>query len=126
VTFSEAVWQAAADTFGKKRGHANPLTPYTRTWRLVIERAEHALWVWNDKFGPLTPSQRQYATDLIVYSLKKAQEAPDCNAVYAHFITTLVSLINHERTDAGFERRREELPTGAGFDASAVLQDVAA
>lgn len=106
--FYERVWNAAADTFGKKRGHKNPLTPYTRTWRLVLSRADHALWVWNDKYGPLTPAQRDYAAELVEHALVKAQEAPDCNAVYAFFNAKLTRLLNHEKVDAGFKQRAHE------------------
>lgn len=107
-SFYDQVYRAAADTFGKKRGHKNPLTPYTRTWAMVLGRAEHALWVWNDKFGPLNPHQRGYAALLVVHCLQKAQAAPDCNSTYAYFNASLTRLLNHETVDAGFKSRGEE------------------
>jgi hypothetical protein len=118
MSFYGEVWAAAAETFGQKRGHKNPLTPYTRTWKIILQRAEHALWVWNDKYGPLNGSQREYATTLVVHSLTRAREAPDCNSTYAYFNATLTRLLNHETVDAGFKSRDEQEPAA---DLSAVL-----
>ena len=114
MTFFEKVWREAAETFGKQRGFKNPLSPYTRTWRLVVDRAEHALRVWDEKYGPLNRKQWDYAGDLVAYSLKQARTAPDCNAAYAFFNTTLTSLLNHERTDEGFTRRADSLDDTLG------------
>lgn len=111
----DRVYREAAETFGKKRGHRNPLTPYTRTWKLVLSRSEHALWVWNDKYGPLNASQREYAEELLAYALTEARSAPDCNSTYAFFNATLTRLLNHETVDAGF-KRREESDEGALAD----------
>lgn len=114
MSFYEKVWLAAAETFAVKRGHRKPLNPYTRTWRLVVDRAEHALRVWDEKYGPLNRSQWDYAGDLIAHALTQARTAPDCNAAYAYFNTTLTSLLNHERTDAGFTRRATSLDDALG------------
>ena len=108
MTFSEAVFTEAAKTFGKRAGHAETLTPYSRTWRTVIERAEHALWLWNDKYGPLSPKQRQYASELVCSALTYAREkAPNVGQTYAFFHTQLTHLLNHERVHQGFQQRAE-------------------
>lgn len=110
MTLYERIWREAAETFGKNRGHGNPLTPYTRTWRQVIDRAEHALWLWNDKYGPLTAKQREYAGDLICHALVAAREAPDPGSVYAYFNTRLTEMLNHERAHQGFRARENTDP----------------
>ena len=114
MTFFDKVWREAAETFSQKRGHRNPLNPYTRTWKLVVDRAEHALRVWDEKYGPLNRKQWDYAGDLIAYALIQARSAPDCNAAYAFFNTTLTQLLNHERTDEGMTRRASSLDDALG------------
>lgn len=106
MTFFEIVFTEAAKTFGKRAGHAETLTPYSRTWRTVIERAEHALWLWNDKYGPLSPAQREYAAELVRSSLIYAREkAPNVGQTYAYFHTQLTHLLNHETVHQGFHSR---------------------
>ena len=106
MTFYERVWEQAAATFGKRAGHAETLTPYSRTWRMVNERAEHALWLWNDKYGPLNAEQRDYAGQLIASALAYARRnAPSVGETYAFFHTQLTHLLNHERVHAGFQSR---------------------
>ena len=112
MTLYERIWREAAETFGKNRGQENPLTPYTRTWRQIIDRAEHALWLWNDKYGPLTVKQRGYAGDLICHALVAAREAPDPGSVYAYFNTRLTSMLNHEVVDLGFKVRADRRDEG--------------
>lgn len=105
LTVFERIWGAAASVFSKRNGEREPLTPYSRTWKTVVARAEHALWLWNDKYGPLTHEQREYACDLICHALKKAGERAEVGERYAFFHTELDSLLNHERVHEGFRRR---------------------
>lgn len=113
MTFFERIYAEAAVVFGKRNGEKESLTPHSRTWRTVIERAEHALWLWNENYGPLTLEQREYAADLIVHALGKAGEQAEVGKRYAFFHTELTSLLNHERVQAGFQKRAEERHSGA-------------
>ena len=106
MTFFEAVWKEAASTFAKRRGFPEALTPHGRTWKTVCARAEHALWVWNDKYGPLNIEQREYAGALVCHALRRAREtAPSVGETYAYFHTSLTHLLNHERVHHGFTSR---------------------
>lgn len=109
MTFNEYVFTCAAETFGKRAGFAEPLSPYSRTWKMVCERADHALWLWNDSYGPLNKEQREYAARLVCSSLEHArEEAPTLGDTYAYFHTRLTQLLNHERVKAGFLARNPE------------------
>jgi hypothetical protein len=108
VIFFHRVWIAAARTFGKRTGHGSTLQPYSDTWKLVIQRAEHALRVWNAKYGPLSAEQWEYAGELVEYALEHAIEAPGPNERYAWFNAKLTMLLNHESVDAGFRRREDD------------------
>lgn len=99
------VWTEAADTFGVKRGCKEPLSPYGRTWGTILDRSEHAILVWGQKFGPLSPAQWTYCADLICHSLAYARKAPSPAERYAYFHTQLTHLLNHETTQEGFEKR---------------------
>ena len=113
MTFSVTVWDAAAACFPK-------LTPYGKTWKTVISRAEHALRLWNESYGPLNADQWAYAGSLIAYSLSVAKrDAPDYSARYAYFHTSLTGLLNHETVAEGFKRRR---PTYASAILSSLPQ----
>jgi len=87
----------------------------------VIKRAEHAIWMWNEKYGPLSPRQVEYVGDLIVHALKRAGDAPSDGEKYAYFHTQLTSLLNHERVDAGFDQRAEHGDLAAAL--AAALED---
>ena len=100
------VWNDAAALFSKKNGHRQTLAPYSRTWAQVVERVEHVVWdVWNDKYGPLEPAQREYAIELIRSAFKHAAGAPTPSDHYAWFHARLMMLANHETVDAGFRKR---------------------
>jgi len=109
VTFFERIWRESASAFSKRNGEPVALTPYSRTWKTILERSEHALWVWNDKYGPLTREQRDYAADLICHALSKAGAQEAVGDRYAFFHTELTSLLNHEKVHAGFQRRGQAL-----------------
>lgn len=109
MTFSERVYTGAADAFGRRLGHPRSLSPHSSTWRMVIARAEHALWRWNDQFGPLNAGQREYAAELVCFALTRAaRDAPTLQQTYAFFQTELTRLLNHERVQAGFLARATE------------------
>jgi hypothetical protein len=112
----EAIWAEAAIVFGKRNGAAESLTPFSRTWKQILGRSEHALWTWNEKYGPLNAPQREYATSLIVHSLKKASEAPSLGMRYAFFNAKLTGLLNHETVHAGFQSRKDEAKADAQYD----------
>lgn len=109
MTFCERVYASAAEAFGKRRGHGASLSPHSRTWRTVIDRAEHALFRWNDEHGPLNAAQREYAADLVCHALERAaRDAPNLAQTYAFFHTQLTHLLNHERVQAGFRSRADQ------------------
>lgn len=110
MTFFEEVWETAAIVFGKKNGEAESLTPFSKTWKQIVGRAEHALWMWNDKYGPLNQRQREHAAVLVCYALRQALDAPDRSGRYAYFNATLTRLLNHETVHAGFLSRQDEVP----------------
>lgn len=107
MTLFDRIFREAASTFSKRNGHRQALTPFSKTWTTVIERADHAIWVWNDKYGPLNAKQREYAGDLIAHALQTAGKQPKPGDHYAFFHTTLDSLLNHERVHTGFKSREE-------------------
>lgn len=117
MTVFERIYREAASTFSKREGHGEPLSPYSRTWATVIGRAEHALWMWNEKYGPLSPAQRDYAVHLICDSLKKAREGATAGDHYAFFHQRLTTLLNHETVHEGFRRRGATYESVAELDA---------
>jgi hypothetical protein len=123
MTFYEVVWAEAAIVFGKKNGEPESLTPFSRTWKQVVGRAEHALWLWNDKYGPLNADQRLYAAQLVTHALRQALLTQVRSERYAFFNATLTRLLNHETVHAGFRARREETRPPDYFD---VYEEVAA
>jgi len=116
MTFFEAVWAEAAIVFGKRNGEPESLTPFSRTWKQVVGRAEHALWMWNEKYGPLNPKQRAYAAELVCHALRQALEAPDRSGRYAFFNATLTRSLNHERVHDGFRSREDADIQGEASD----------
>jgi hypothetical protein len=110
VTFFEIVWAEAAIVFGKKNGEPESLTPFSRTWKQIVGRAEHALWLWNDKYGPLNAEQRVYAAQLVTHALRQALLTQVRSERYAYFNATLTRLLNHETVHAGFQSRKDSTP----------------
>lgn len=116
MTLFDAIFAEAAITFGKRRGHAETLTTYSTTWKTVGERADHAIWMWNDKYGPLNAGQRDYACKLVVSALRYARtHAPSVGQTYAFFHTQLTHLLNHERVHHGFLSRASTAEEEAAF-----------
>lgn len=126
MTIFDRIWRGAADAFSKTTGEAAPLHPYSRTWVTILERADHAIWLWNDKYGPLNSSQRDYAGDLICHALVKAGKQSNVGDRYAYFHTELTSLLNHERVHAGFEKRADTLPEHVELGLNRLFQGVTA
>lgn len=73
--------------------------PGSRTFSTIGRRVEHAFRVWEEKYGPWTPAQAKYATDLCVAAV--AREPNSRALVYSR----LDSIVHHETVDAGFKRR---------------------
>jgi hypothetical protein len=99
------VWKEAAETFSKRNGHRESLTPFGRTWDQVLSRCEHALRVWDGKYGPLNDAQWDYCAELFVHALKYARSANTPGQMYAYFNTQLTHLLNHEQVAQGFQSR---------------------
>lgn len=96
MTMTERIFSAARQPFGNG---------VFKAWPQIIAEVEQALWVvWNPKYGPLNAAQREYAVELILYALKKADGHPN---PYAGFKYHLRKLFNHESVDAGFRQREE-------------------
>lgn len=97
MSLTQTIWKAAYAAFGKE---------VYKAWPQLCERWEHALWVWNDAYGPLCPAQREFAAERIVSALKWAADHP-ADQRYARFNASLSHWLNHERTQAGFKSREE-------------------
>ena len=80
----------------------------SRTWERILKRAEHALHVWDSKYGPLNAAQWEYAGDLITFALEKSAARQDVGERYAWFEQELTALLGHERVHAGFQSRGTE------------------
>jgi hypothetical protein len=92
----ERIFSAARKSFGNN---------VYKAWPRIIAEAEHALWVvWNPKYGPLNSAQREYALELILYAVGKAQGHPNPYGAYYYHLR---KLFNHESVDAGFRSRED-------------------
>lgn len=77
-----------------------------RTFRVLDARVKHACRVWDDKYGPWTPEQAEYAADL----LASAFVAPRIEGnPYASVLSRLDRIVHHDRVHQGFLRRREQV-----------------
>lgn len=110
------LWDAAALAFGKEAGGSKSLTPFSRTWHSILERYEHALWHWNDAYGPLTVEQREYAVQLFTSAIEHAAKAPSYGLRYAYFFSGITSLMNHETVQAGMRRRGAQAELAVELD----------
>lgn len=98
------VMRCAAGVFSKaKTGSA--LSPFSDTWTRIAVYSEHAIWLWNDKYGPLNHDQREYAVELLCHALKDADKAPSVDQRYAFFHSAVTRMLNHERVDSGMKQR---------------------
>lgn len=88
-TMPQPLIDAIRDVFG----------PGDRTFKAIGKRAAHAYRVWGEKYGPWTPTQAQYALDVVVAAVVRSEG--DRARCYA----SLSDAVNHEVVDAGFKKR---------------------
>lgn len=98
MSLTQTIWKAAYAAFGKE---------VYKAWPQICDRWEHAVFLWNDSYGPLNPAQREYAGQLVVSALEWAGKHP-AEQRYARFHASLTAKLVHERVVAGFKARREE------------------
>lgn len=73
--------------------------PGSRTFGAISRRCAHAYRVWEEKYGPWSPEQAQYAQDLVVAAVTRSGgERARCYAAFDRSV-------HHETVDAGFKRR---------------------
>jgi hypothetical protein len=102
VSITQDIWVVAREAFGND---------VFKAWPQICERWEHALWEWNDRFGPLNRDQREYASQLCRYSLAFAGETKDAHR-YARFHSRLAFYLNHERVAAKFKALSQPIDLG--------------
>lgn len=98
-----ATFAAALEVFGPSVHALNG-----RTRKNLDRRIGHALRVWREKYGPLTPDQEQYADAVLAASLRAGLAAPNANQRYAYAQAQIARAVNHERVHAGFQSRAGE------------------
>lgn len=98
VTIHERIWKMAQAAFGKD---------VFKLWVRIEAEADHSIWLWNDKYGPLTFSQREYAADIICRALARAREVGETGHKIALYKTLLRTAKNHENIDLGFKARKD-------------------
>lgn len=76
--------------------------PGSRTFTAISRRCQHAYRVWEEKYGPWTPEQAQYAENLVVAAVTRS------SGVRAHCYAAFDAAVHHETVDAGFKRRGAE------------------
>lgn len=83
----------------------------SRTYKSLNRRILWAKSVWVDRYGPLTDSQREYMSELLIAAVEKSvRENPDDKRkLYPAIHGNIAFLVNHETVHAGFRRRAEEL-----------------
>lgn len=97
----EEIWEAADKAFGRPE--------VFKAWPMICRKWEHALWHWNEQFGPLSPKQRDYFVEIVVSCLVWAGCKPQAQR-YASYQASLMAKLNHERVRAGFISRGVEPP----------------
>jgi hypothetical protein len=97
-----------------------------RTGRALDRRIGHALRVWDEKYGPLSPEQEAYADDVLAAAISRGESEAgrDPAKRYAFVQAQIGRMVNHERVDAGFKRRAVELDVSA--ELGEALRSVAA
>lgn len=93
-----------------------------RTYKSLDRRIRHALRVWAEKYGPLTPDQEGYADRVLAAAIKdgEVKAGRDGGKRYAFVQANIGRVVNHEVVDAGFKKRAPELIDVAAELAQAV------
>jgi hypothetical protein len=79
-------------------------------------KVAHALKVWHDKYGPLNAEQYDYADQLLRWTIRSGAEYAKSQGMKhpAPIIwANLMSIVNHERADAGFKQRSSKKDVAA-------------
>lgn len=85
----------------------------SQTFGVIQKRVAHAFNVWTQKYGPWTPAQAKYATDLVVAAI--TTEPMERPLVYSR----LDAVVHHEIVHEGFKKR-----SGATVDVSRELAEL--
>jgi hypothetical protein len=93
----EEIWDAADKCFGRPE--------VFKAWPMVCKKWEHALWHWNDQFGPLNQKQRDYFVEVVISCLVWAGTQQEVQRRYASYQASLMAKLNHERVRDGFQMR---------------------
>jgi hypothetical protein len=91
--------------------------PDSKTFQSLDRRVQHALAVWESKYGPFTPAQDQYAGRVLAWAIREgAREArSDPGCLYPYVLNQLAKVVNHEKVDAGMKRRGVSGETGSSY-----------
>jgi hypothetical protein len=103
-------WELPPDVQGELRQATNG-----RTIPAFITRAKFAHQVWLDKYGPFNVEQGQYVRELLLWVIRTS------GGDRGKLLGRLDDLVNHESVDAGFKRRKGDVPE-VKFDAMELLQ----
>ncbi len=105
----QRTFAAAAEIFG-----GSIYNPASRAHKSLSRRVQHALRVWAEKYGPLTPDQYGYADTVLEAALRSAarEAAGDRSKLFSYAQAQIGRVVNHERVDAGFKARQETVDVG--------------
>ena len=86
--------------------------PTSRTFQSLSRRAQHALRVWNERYGPFTQEQAEYADSVLAAALRTAARdaAGDRSKLFRFAQAQIGRMVNHETVHAGFLRRQNLVP----------------
>lgn len=105
----QRTFAAGAEIFG-----GSIYNPASRAHKSLSRRVQHALRVWAEKYGPLTPDQYEYADTVLEAALRSAakEAAGDRSKLFAYAQAQIGRVVNHERVHEGFQRRAETVEVG--------------
>lgn len=95
----------------------------SRTYKALDRRVRHALRVWDEKYGPLTPEQEAYADAVLAAAVRRGEKDAGHDAAkrYSFVQANIGRAVNHETVDGGFKKRAADL-----IDVFAELAEVVA
>ncbi len=81
----------------------------SRTYQALAKRVEHALRVWDEKYGPMNGRQELYADDVLSWALRQAQRdaGGDRKKLWPYAQAGIGRIIQHETVHEGFVVRAE-------------------
>lgn len=95
----EDVFAAALEVFG------NAVYGNGKVRKALSRRISFAYAVWNDKYGPLSPEQEEYAAEVLAAAIRSGGKAAKGAAPYALVYSRLLDAVNHETVHGGFQKR---------------------